>query len=125
MLLLHKLNEELKRQGLPKITEEVHHWRMAHVIGGEFKKKSSQNASAQQRGTGRNTGSSVPESSDVSNAANTSHYDLNESDATQRLAKQAVNMVDAQTRLTSNTLSDENHAMDPSPYYNLQYQPQD
>ena len=86
VVLLHRLNKELKRQGLPQVTEEIHHWRMAQALPLEVKKKSAQKTNSQQSSTGRSTQEGSTKISDVLNVISTSLYDLDESNATQHLA---------------------------------------
>ena len=37
--ILDRLNQELGRQGLPIVTEEILHWRMAHILPPLLKEK--------------------------------------------------------------------------------------
>jgi hypothetical protein len=125
VLSLHKLNEELKRQGLPKVTEETYHWRMAQILPQAIRKKSAQNKSSQQPSTRQSAQRSLPESSSALSATDTWHHDLDESDTTQRLAAEAVLMVDSQARVTSNSFGNEAEAIYSGPYYNIPDQSRD
>jgi hypothetical protein len=112
VLSLHKLNEELKRQGLPKISEEIHNWRMTQALPPLVKKKSTQNANPQKPSSGQRAGKSFAESAGASNASNTVHGDMDESDTVQYLAEQAMDMVEAQAGEASNGLHKEIEAGD-------------